>query len=276
MTKIVCKMTSMVYKKDTPRTTPLSPEGFLIFIFKGFDTFGMKFVAGHTKYLLTDKSLSGPFLFIGGTEKLAQGWYRTNVWMLSGYTKCMQFLNPICLRSRQIFQNASVGSPELSTPKAVSTIPPKGLNFYISRLQTCESVDQLHQLHAAILKTHASQNVFLLTRLAHAYLKFGCPTVGERFVVSIIKNPPLFLWNETIKCYARKGCYRESIDLYYEMVRSGYKPNAFTFTFVLPACTGLKSVSDGRRVHADALLFGCENNEFVITALIDGLVTMAW
>ncbi|KAI3764049.1 hypothetical protein L2E82_14049 [Cichorium intybus] len=181
----------------------------------------------------------------------------------------MQFLNPICLRSRQIFQNASVGSPELSTPKAVSTIPPKGLNFYISRLQTCDSVDQLHQLHAAILKTHASQNVFLLTRLAHAYLKFGCPTVGERFVVSIIKNPPLFLWNETIKCYARKGCYRESIDLYYEMVRSGYKPNAFTFTFVLPACTGLKSVSDGRRVHADALLFGCENNEFVITALID-------
>ncbi|KAI3764045.1 hypothetical protein L2E82_14045 [Cichorium intybus] len=212
MTKIVCKMTSMVYKKDTPRTTPLSPEG-----------------------LLACKGLSSLLVVL----------------------------------SRQIFQNASVGSPELSTPKAVSTIPPKGLNFYISRLQTCDSVDQLHQLHAAILKTHASQNVFLLTRLAHAYLKFGCPTVGERFVVSIIKNPPLFLWNETIKCYARKGCYRESIDLYYEMVRSGYKPNAFTFTFVLPACTGLKSVSDGRRVHADALLFGCENNEFVITALID-------
>ncbi|KAI3764040.1 hypothetical protein L2E82_14040 [Cichorium intybus] len=193
----------------------------------------------------------------------------------------MQFLNPICLRSRQIFQNASVGSPELSTPKVVSTIPPKGLNFYISRLQTCDSVDQLHQLHAAILKTHASQNVFLLTRLAHAYLKFGCPTVGERFVVSII-CPAGLHWIE-VGCptvgerfVVSIICYRESIDLYYEMVRSGYKPNAFTFTFVLPACTGLKSVSDGRRVHADALLFGCENNEFVITALIDGLVTMAW
>lgn len=155
------------------------------------------------------------------------------------------------------------------TAKAISTMPPKGLNFYISRLQTCVSIYQLRQLHAQILKTRVSQNVFLLTRVAHTYLKFGCPSVGERFVVKVIRNPPLFLWNETIKCYARKGCYQESIDLYYEMVRSGYTPNAFTFTFVLPACAGLKSISDGRRVHDDVLLFGCEYNEFVITALID-------
>ncbi|KAL8268788.1 hypothetical protein R6Q59_002586 [Mikania micrantha] len=145
----------------------------------------------------------------------------------------------------------------------------KPLNFYISSLQTCISVDHLHQLHAQILNSYFSNSVFLLTRLAHAYLKFGCPTVGQRFIISIIKNPPLFLWNETIKCYARKGCYRESIDLYYDMLRSGYKPNAFSFTFVLPACAGLKSVADGRRVHDDVLLFGCECNEFVITALID-------
>lgn len=189
--------------------------------------------------------------------------------MLSSYIKCMLLLKPICLRTRQISQYASAASQELSAPKAVSTTPPKGLNFYISTLQTCASVDQLHKLHAEILKTHFSRNVFLLTRLAHAYLKFGCLNIGERFVVSIIKNPPLFLWNERIKCYARKGRYRESVDLYYEMVRSGYKPNAFTFTFVLPACAGLKSVKDCRRVHTDVLWFGCEYNEFVITALID-------
>ncbi|KAK9051215.1 hypothetical protein SSX86_027841 [Deinandra increscens subsp. villosa] len=146
---------------------------------------------------------------------------------------------------------------------------PKGLTFYISKLQTCASTRQLLQLHAQIITTHVSDSVFLLTRLAHAYLKFGYPTVGQRFITRIIKNPPLFLWNETIKCYAKNGCYRESIDLYYHMVRSGHKPNAFTFTFVLPACAGLKSVSDGRRVHDDILLFGYEYNEFVITALID-------
>ncbi|KAL4586438.1 hypothetical protein LXL04_011074 [Taraxacum kok-saghyz] len=157
----------------------------------------------------------------------------------------------------------------LTTPKAVSTIPQKGLNFYISRIQTCVSLSQLHQLHAQTLKTHVSQNVFLLTRLAHAYLKFGCTTIGERFVLGIINNPPLFLWNETIKSYSKKGCYRESIDLYYKMIHSGGKPNAYTFTFVLPACTGLKSLRDGRRVHGNVFFFGCERNEFVITALID-------
>ncbi|KAJ0444940.1 putative tetratricopeptide-like helical domain superfamily, DYW domain-containing protein [Helianthus annuus] len=146
---------------------------------------------------------------------------------------------------------------------------PKGLNFYISMLQSCISINQLHQLHAQILKTHLSHNLFLLTRVAHTYLKFGYPTVGQTFITTIIKNPPLFLYNETIKCYAKRGCYRDSINLYYHMVGKGYKPNAFTFTFVLPACAGLKSVTDGRRVHDDVMLFGCECNEFVATALID-------
>lgn len=99
--------------------------------------------------------------------------------MLSSYIKCMLLLKPIRLRTRQISQYASAASQELSAPKAVSTTPPKGLNFYISTLQTCASVDQLHKLHAEILKTHFSRNVFLLTRLAHAYLKFGCLNIGK-------------------------------------------------------------------------------------------------
>ncbi|XP_071707896.1 pentatricopeptide repeat-containing protein At5g66520-like [Rutidosis leptorrhynchoides] len=146
---------------------------------------------------------------------------------------------------------------------------PQGLNFYITALKTCVSIHHLHQLHAHILKTHVSKNVFLLTRLAHAYLNLNHPNIGQIFVTSIIKTPPLFLWNETIKCYAKNGCYKQSIDLYYDMLCNGYKPNAFTFTFVLPACAALKSLSDARRVHKDVLVFGCEDNEFVITALID-------
>ena len=53
------------------------------------------------------------------------------------------------------------------------------------------------------------------------------------------------------------------------MVEDGYKPNEFTFTFVLPACAGLKSVDSGRRVHDDVVLRGCESNVFVGTALVD-------
>ncbi|KAK1425470.1 hypothetical protein QVD17_20822 [Tagetes erecta] len=146
---------------------------------------------------------------------------------------------------------------------------PKGLHFYISKLQKCISINHLHQLHAQILKTHLSQNIFLLTRLAHTYLKFNHPSIAHKFILTIIKTPPLFLWNETIKCYSHNSFHKQSIDLYYNMIRIGYKPNAFTFTFVLPACAGLKSVSDGKRVHRDVVLFGCECNEFVVTALID-------
>ncbi|XP_038988079.1 putative pentatricopeptide repeat-containing protein At3g49142 [Phoenix dactylifera] len=81
--------------------------------------------------------------------------------------------------------------------------------------------------------------------------------------------PPLFLWNETIKAHSRNGCFRESIDVYRRMLARGLRPNAFTFTFVLPACAGVRSAPDGRRVHEDAVRFGCDSNLFVATALVD-------
>lgn len=53
------------------------------------------------------------------------------------------------------------------------------------------------------------------------------------------------------------------------MITSGARPNEFTFTFVLPACAGARSASDGRKVHEDAVRLGCDSNLFVATALVD-------
>ncbi|XP_072954607.1 pentatricopeptide repeat-containing protein ELI1, chloroplastic-like [Typha angustifolia] len=47
------------------------------------------------------------------------------------------------------------------------------------------------------------------------------------------------------------------------------RPNAFTFTFVLSACAGAQAATDGRRIHGDVVRFGCEENVFVATALVD-------
>ncbi|KAF8398065.1 hypothetical protein HHK36_016992 [Tetracentron sinense] len=147
--------------------------------------------------------------------------------------------------------------------------PPKGIQNLLSQLKNCVSVDHLRRLHCKIFKTQFSKDVFLLTRLAHAYLKFGNLVPAKRILTKIINNPPVFLWNETIKGYSRNGYFTESIDLYYAMIDGGTQPNEFTFTFVLPACAGAKSVSDGRRVHQDIVQMKCESNTFVMTALID-------
>lgn len=87
--------------------------------------------------------------------------------------------------------------------------------------------------------------------------------------MKVVKKPPVFLWNEIIKWYARNRLFKDSIDVYYAMMDGGHKANEFTFTFVLPACAGLKSKYDGKRVHDDVISSGCESNVFVVTALVD-------
>ncbi|KAM7528330.1 hypothetical protein LguiB_031740 [Lonicera macranthoides] len=160
----------------------------------------------------------------------------------------------------------------LQPTNAHSKNPPpfKSLHHLLSQLkQHSLSIHHLRQFHSQILKTQFKNNVFLLTRLAHAYLKLNRNQSAKTILVKIIETPPLFLWNETIKGFARNGCFGEAIEIYYTMVEDGYKPNEFTFTFVLPACAGLKSVDSGRRVHDDVVSRGYESNVFVGTALVD-------
>ncbi|XP_058105842.1 pentatricopeptide repeat-containing protein At1g08070, chloroplastic-like [Magnolia sinica] len=153
-------------------------------------------------------------------------------------------------------------------PRIPSSKPPTFQNL-ISQLNSCISTVNLRPLHAKILKTQFSKDHFLLTRIAHAYIRLNDLPPAKRILTKTVKNPPVFLWNETIKGYARNGLFRESIDLYYAMASCGVQPNEFTFTFVLPACAGARSVLDGRKVHDDVVRLNCESNVFVATAIID-------
>ncbi|XP_020585606.1 pentatricopeptide repeat-containing protein At3g46790, chloroplastic-like [Phalaenopsis equestris] len=160
-----------------------------------------------------------------------------------------------------------------SFPKTLQ-YPPKSIGETLKNLlsqldRCCSSPSSLLQLHAKILKSHFSHNPFLLTRLARAHLVFQNLAFARRILFNFPKKAPLFLWNETIKAFSRGGFFRESIDLYGSMVSRGVRPNEFTFTFVLPACAGLRSIDEGRRVHEDVERMGMESNLFVGTAIID-------
>eukprot|EP00268_Persea_americana_P016162 TRINITY_DN17657_c1_g1_i4.p1 TRINITY_DN17657_c1_g1~~TRINITY_DN17657_c1_g1_i4.p1 ORF type:complete len:211 (+),score=22.55 TRINITY_DN17657_c1_g1_i4:81-713(+) len=167
-------------------------------------------------------------------------------------------------------QSKSQNSKTLILPHKPS---PQTLQHLLSQLNRCSSIDHLRRFHAKIIKTQFSRDPFLLTRLAHAYLRSRSLAPAERILTKAVKNPPVFLWNETIKGFARNGYFRESMDLYYTMTGGrgggGVRPNEFTFTFVLPACAGARSVLDGRKVHDDVVRWNCESNVFVATALVD-------
>ncbi|WOK91749.1 pentatricopeptide repeat-containing protein ELI1, chloroplastic-like [Canna indica] len=147
--------------------------------------------------------------------------------------------------------------------------PQDSLKSLLSLLHRCSSPSLLPQLHAKILKSRHSHHPFLLTRLAHAYLTSDNLPPAKEILVGFPRPPPVFLWNETIKGFSRNGLFRDAIDVYDRMLACGVRPNEFTFTFVLPACAGSRAADEGRRVHGDALGFGCGSNVYVATALVD-------
>ncbi|XP_065045985.1 pentatricopeptide repeat-containing protein At2g13600-like [Musa acuminata AAA Group] len=123
-------------------------------------------------------------------------------------------------------------------------LPHDGFKSLLSLLRRSSSF-VLPQLHARILES----------RLAHAYLASDdLPPAGlplERDHQRVLRR----FW--------------EAVDVCDRMLVRGVRPNEFTFTFVLPACAGVRSASEGRRAHGNVLSFRCGSNVFVATALVD-------
>lgn len=72
-----------------------------------------------------------------------------------------------------------------------------------------------------------------------------------------------------IRAHAWEGQFGRAVDLYYEMIDSGVRPNKFTYPFVLKACSGLQAVEDGVQIHDHARRLGLDSEVYVCTALVD-------
>eukprot|EP01018_Ginkgo_biloba_P034077 Gb_04446 [translate_table: standard] len=135
-------------------------------------------------------------------------------------------------------------------------------------LQACTSVKPLNQIHAHILVTGHTQNVFLGTKLVSMYGMFG-NLENARLVFDKMQQPNIFLWNEIIKAYSCNGFCEEALALYYQMQQVGMHPNDFTFLFVLKACASLSALQRGKQIHDEIIKSQFESHVYVGNALID-------
>eukprot|EP01018_Ginkgo_biloba_P037444 Gb_29868 [translate_table: standard] len=141
-------------------------------------------------------------------------------------------------------------------------------NTYASLLQACSNIRELNQLHAHILISGLAKNVFLGTKLVHMYAKYGS-LENARLVFDKIHKRNAFLWNAIIRGYAWNGPYEETLMLYFQMQWAGIRPDNFTISFALKACSSLSSLQKGKKIHYHIVRNGFESHVFVGTALID-------
>ncbi|CAA6660209.1 unnamed protein product [Spirodela intermedia] len=80
------------------------------------------------------------------------------------------------------------------------------------------------------------------------------------------KNPHAVC--KDIQRLARQGRLKEALTLLDYFEQRGVPVNATTFSCLLSACARLKSLSEGRQIHAHIRINGLERNEFLLTKLV--------
>ncbi|CAA7041249.1 unnamed protein product [Microthlaspi erraticum] len=140
----------------------------------------------------------------------------------------------------------------------------------LSQLEKCRSMVELNQLHCLMIKSSVIRNVIPLSRLIDFCT--SCPeTMNLSYARSVFESidcPSVYIWNSMIRGYSNSPKPDKALIFYQEMLRKGYSPDYFTFPFVLKACSGLRDVRFGRRVHGFVVKTGFEVNMYVSTCLL--------
>ncbi|KAF3776798.1 putative pentatricopeptide repeat-containing protein [Nymphaea thermarum] len=76
-------------------------------------------------------------------------------------------------------------------------------------------------------------------------------------------------WTTTITGYVSQKCYLDAVAVFRDMRREGVRPNAFTLSSTLKACSGLSYYWLGSSVHACMLKDGWDASSYVENALLD-------
>ncbi|CAN6177982.1 unnamed protein product [Urochloa humidicola] len=77
-------------------------------------------------------------------------------------------------------------------------------------------------------------------------------------------------WNTMVSLLVQSGRFDEAVEVLYDMVARGVRPDGVTFASALPACSQLEMLSLGREMHAYVLKDAdLAANSFVASALVD-------
>ncbi|KAI4316314.1 hypothetical protein L6164_024305 [Bauhinia variegata] len=142
----------------------------------------------------------------------------------------------------------------------------------LALLQSCNTFDELTQIHAIIYKLGLRNNPLVLTKFASTSSELDSIYYASSFLFSSGADTRVydaFLFNTVIRAYAQTDNSKEkAINIYQTMLRYGVLPNKFTYPFVLKACAGLADLNLGKSVHGSVVKFGFDDDSHVRNTMI--------
>lgn len=143
--------------------------------------------------------------------------------------------------------------------------------LYASLLQTCtKAVSFNHglQVHAHVVKSGLETDRFVGNNLLALYFKLVPNMSLTRRVFDGLFVKDVISWTSMITGYVRAGKPGNSIEMFWEMLKFGIEPNAFTLSAVVKACSEIGDLRLGLCFHGVVFRRGFDSNDVISSALI--------
>ncbi|OVA06807.1 Pentatricopeptide repeat [Macleaya cordata] len=125
------------------------------------------------------------------------------------------------------------------------------------------------QIHARIIQIGYEDNLFINSALVGLYSKCDM-MVDARNVFYRMRNHDQVSWTSIITGFAQNGHGKEALVLFKEMLETSIRPDCFTFTSVISACTQSEAaLEEAALLHVHVIKLGFEQNSSVISSLVD-------
>eukprot|EP01018_Ginkgo_biloba_P019534 Gb_23934 [translate_table: standard] len=138
-------------------------------------------------------------------------------------------------------------------------------------LKACASLSALQDgmgIHDDIIRDGFESDHFVGNSLVAMYAKCGSiETARQVFDKMLVRD--LISWNAMIAGYAQNGHAKEAWTLLKEMQRQGIKPDLITVVSILPVCSLVYGLQQGKGFHTYLIRSGFESSVFASNALVD-------
>ncbi|CAN8264056.1 unnamed protein product [Cochlearia groenlandica] len=151
------------------------------------------------------------------------------------------------------------------------------LEHNLSCLHKCSNIVQLKQIHARMLKSGFMQHPYAVSK----FVSFCISSTSSSdflpyalFVFDAFDRPySTLLWNLMIRGFSSSHEPEKSLILYQRMLSSSSPHhNAYTFPFLLKACSNLFAFQETTQLHAHVIKLGYANDLYALNSLINSYV----
>lgn len=142
---------------------------------------------------------------------------------------------------------------------------------FASVLKACASKGALYEgkwIHTQLIESGIDLDVQVSNAIVDMYIKCGRMEDAYKEVHNLPARD-VVTWTAMISGYAQLGHVNNAMQILLEMHQEGRKPDHFTFSSLVKACTNATALNQGKLIHSYILESGFELDLYIRSALID-------